>query len=85
MENPSDREVFFFLCAGDVMAACTCGSGPAGGSESLPDGSVHVGRSTRQLHDVTGRSSMCGCACRAKVRELRVSALEMRMLNLIIN
>ena len=45
----------FFLCAGDVMAACTCGSGPAGGSNSLPDGSVHEGRGTLRLHDVTGK------------------------------
>ena len=29
--------------------------GPAGGSNSLPDGAVHVGRGTRQLHDVTGK------------------------------
>ena len=28
---------------------------PAGGSKSLPDGSVHKGRGTRQLHDVTGK------------------------------
>ena len=55
VESPSDREVcFFFLCAGDVMAACTCVRSPAGGSNSLPDGSVHVGRGTVQLHDVTG-------------------------------
>ena len=28
---------------------------PAGGSNSLPDGSVHVGRGTVQLHDITGK------------------------------
>ena len=28
---------------------------PAGGSKSLPDGSVHEGRGTVQLHDVTGK------------------------------
>ena len=60
------------------MAACTCGSGPAGGSKALPDGSVHVGRGTRQLHDVTGKvqhaqlivavqSARCA-SCRAGVR-----------------
>ena len=27
----------------------------AGGSKSLPDGAVHEGRGTRQLHDVTGK------------------------------
>ena len=50
MENLSDCEVCFFLCAGDVMAA-RVGWNPAGGSKSLPDGSVHKGRGTRQLHD----------------------------------
>ena len=28
---------------------------PAGGMKSLPDGAVHEGRGTRQLHDVTGK------------------------------
>ena len=28
---------------------------PAGGIKSLPDGAVHEGRGTRQLHDVTGK------------------------------
>ena len=28
---------------------------PAGGSVTLPDGAVHEGRGTRQLHDVTGK------------------------------
>ena len=28
---------------------------PARGSKSLPDGAVHEGRGTRQLHDVTGK------------------------------
>ena len=42
VENPSDCEVFFFLCAGDVMAARVVRD-PAGGSKSLPDGSVHEG------------------------------------------
>ena len=28
---------------------------PAGGSKALPDGTVHEGRGTRQLHDVTGK------------------------------
>ena len=54
VESPSDCEVCFFLCAGDVMAARVVRD-PAGGSESLPDGSVHEGRGTRQQHDVTGK------------------------------
>ena len=76
MENPSDREVCFFLCAGDVMAACTCGWSPAGGSNSLPDGSVHEGRSTRQLHDVTGKVQHARLIIAAQGREVRVAALE---------
>ena len=75
-ELPSDREVcFFFLCAGDVMAACTCGSNPAGGSNSLPDGSVRVGRGIRQLPDVTGKVQHARLIIAAQVRELRVAVL----------
>ena len=33
---------------------------PAGGSKSLPDGAVHEGRGTRQLHDVTGKVQSAG-------------------------
>ena len=40
------RGLFFFLCAGDVMAARVVRN-TAGGSNSLPDGSVHEGRGTR--------------------------------------
>ena len=50
--------------------------GPAGGSNSLPEGSVHVGRSTRQLRDVTGRVQHARLIIAAQVRELRVAALE---------
>ena len=64
------------------MADCTCGSGPAGGSNSLPDGSVHVGRGTRQLHDVTGTVQRARLILAAQVREVRVAALEMRIQNL---
>ena len=51
--EPLGLRGLFFLCAGDVMAA-RVGWDPTGGSNSLPDGSVHKGRGTRQLHDVTG-------------------------------
>ena len=61
------------------MAACTCGWNPAGGSKSLPDGSVHVGRGTRQLHDVMGKVQHARLIIAAQVRELRVAALEVRM------
>ena len=39
---PRIARFVFFLCASDVMAA-RVGWSPAGGSKSLPDGSVHVG------------------------------------------
>ena len=64
------------------MAACTCGAGPAGGSNSLPDGSVHKGRSTRQLHDVTGKVQPARLIIAAQVREVRVAVLDAH-LNLI--
>ena len=51
--NPSDCEVCFCDAQGDVMAA-RVGRNPAGGVKSLPDGAVHEGRGTVQLHDVTG-------------------------------
>ena len=35
--------------------AARVGWNPAGGSKALPDGAVHQGRGTRQLHDVTGK------------------------------
>ena len=73
---------FFFLCAGDVMAACTCGWGPAGGSNSLPDGSVHRGRGTRQLHDVTGKVQQVRLCLPCKDARGASAALEMRILNL---
>ena len=75
-EPLGSRGLFFFLCASDVMAACTCGSGPAGGSNSLPDGSVHVGRGTRQMHDVTGKVQPARLIIAAQRREVRVAALE---------
>ena len=67
------------------MAACTCVRNPAGGSNSLPDGSVHVGRGTVQLHDVTGKVQPARLiiaaqrredSCRAKVRDVRVAVLD---------
>ena len=69
------RGLFFFLCAGDVMA-CTCGWNPAGGSKALPDGTIHEGRGTRQLHDVTGKVQHVRLIIAAQVRELRVAALD---------
>ena len=73
------RGFFFFLCAGDVMAACTCVRGPAGGSNSLPEGSVHVGRGTRQLPDVTGKVQHARLIISAQVRELRVAVLDAQL------
>ena len=77
---PRIARFVFFLCASDVMAACTCGSNPAGGSNSLPDGSVHVGRGTRQLHDVTGKVQHARLIIAAQVRELRVAALDAHLI-----
>ena len=59
-----------------------CGWNPAGGSNSLPDGSVHVGRGAVQLHDVTGEVRPARLIIAAQVRELRVAALGLRDLNL---
>ena len=47
------RFVFFYAWVTSWLPA-RVGWSPAGGSNSLPDGSVHVGRGTVQLHDVTG-------------------------------
>ena len=69
---------FFFLCAGDVMAARVVRD-PAGGSESLPDGSVHVGRGTLQLHDVTGKVQHAQLIIAVQVRELRVAVLDAQL------
>ena len=56
--------------------AARVGWNPAGGSKALPDGAVHEG--TRYMCSCMtsqARSSMCGYACRAKVRDVRVAAL----------
>ena len=58
------------------MAACTCVRSPAGGSNSLPDGSVHEGRGTLRLHDVTGKVQHARLIIAAQVCELRVAALD---------
>ena len=76
-EPLGQRGFFFFKCAGDVMAARVVRN-PAGGSESLPDGSVQEGRGTRQLHDVTGKVQHARLIIAAQKREVRVAALEMR-------
>ena len=77
LENPSDCEVCFCDAQGDVMAPRVVRN-PAGGSESLPDGAVHEGRGTRQLHDVTGKVQSARPSIAAQKRELRVAALELR-------
>ena len=50
--------------------------GPAGGSNSLPDGSVHEGRGTVQLRDVTGKVQRARLIIAAQVREVRVAVLD---------
>ena len=79
VENPSDREVcFFFLCASDVMAACTCGAGSGRRSKpcrmvpSMRD-EVHV-----QLHDVTGKVQQVRLCLPCKDARGASAALEMR-------
>ena len=52
---------------------------PAGGSESLPDGAVHKGQDTRQLHDVTGKVQRARLIIAVQKHEVRVAALEMRI------
>ena len=49
------RGLYFFNARVTSWLPARVVRGPAGGSNSLPDGSVHVGRGTVQLHDVTGR------------------------------
>ena len=55
---------------------------PVGGSKALPDGSVHKGRGTRQLHDVTGKVQRAQLIIAAQVRDVRVAVLGLRDLNL---
>ena len=79
VENPSDREVCFFCCAGDVMAACTCvrvrqeGVIPCRMVPSIRD-EVHV-----RLHDVTGKVQHARLIIAAQVRELRVAVLDAQL------
>ena len=56
-----------------------CVRSPAGGSDSLPDGSVHKGRGTRQLHDVTGEVQPVRLIIAAQRRKLRVAALDAQL------
>jgi len=56
-----------------------CVWNPAGGSKSLPDGSVHKGRGTRQLHDVTGKVQRARLIIAAQVRNVRVAALDAQL------
>ena len=50
--------------------------GPAGESNSLPDGSVRVGRGTVQLHDVTGEVQPARLISAVQRREVRVAVLD---------
>ena len=68
------RGLFVFLCAGDVMAARVVRN-LAGGSKALPDGAVHEGRGTRQLHDVTGKVRHVRLIIAMQKRNVRVAAL----------
>ena len=45
------------------------------GIKSLPDGAVHEGRGTRQLHDVTGKVQRARLIIAAQKRDVRVAAL----------
>ena len=65
------------------MAACVVRD-LAGGSKSLPDGSVHKGRGTVQLHDVTGKVQRARLIIAMQKREVRVAALDAH-LNLKMN
>ena len=58
--------------------AARVGRNPGGGSESLPDGAVHEGRGTRQLHDVTGKVQRVRLRIAAQMRDVRAAALELR-------
>ena len=57
---------------------------PAGGSKSLPDGSVHEGRGTWQLHDVTGKVQHARLISAVQKLNMRVAALDAQ-LNFKIN
>ena len=71
------RFFFFFLYARVTSwLPARVVRGPAGGSKSLPDGSVRVGRGTRQLHDVTGEVQRARLIIAAQVREVRVAVLD---------
>ena len=59
--------------------AARVGWNPAGGSNSLPDGSVHEGRGTVQLHDVTGEVQQARLIIVAQVREVRVAVLDAQL------
>ena len=83
VENPSDREVCFFLNArvtswlpARVVRVRQEGVIPCRMVPSMWD-EVHV-----QLPDVTGEVQRARPIIAAQVRELRVAALEMRILNL---
>ena len=83
VENPSDREVCFFLFASDVMAACTCVCGvrqegviPCRMVPSMGD-EVYG-----QLHDVTGNVQQVRLCLPCKDARGASAALEMRILNL---
>ena len=77
--TPSDCEVCFFLCAGDVMAPCVVGVRQEG-VKPCRMGPSMKGRGTLQLHDVTGKvqhvrlclpckGARCASSCAGTVRK----------------
>ena len=76
--EPLGLRGLFLRCAGDVMAARVVRD-PGGGSEALPDGAVHEGRGTRQLHDVTGKVHSARPCIDVQMHDVRVAALVMRI------
>ena len=81
VENPSDCEVCFFFFNARVTSWLPArvvgirqeGMNPCRMVPSMWD-EVHSSYMTSRA-----RSSMYGCACRAKMHEVRVAALEMRI------
>ena len=45
----------------------------------MPDGTVHEGRGTRQLHDITGKVQRVRLRIAVQMHDVRVAALEMRI------
>ena len=75
-EPLGSRGLFFFNARVTSWLPARVVRNPAGWSNSLPDGSVHGGRGTLQLHDVTGKVQHVRLIIAAQVRELRVAVLD---------